>query len=204
MALSLSSSPYNSGLGFIISPESREPPVGSRPFGHIPDPHLFLVLPLPEINLDAYKGCLYERWRLGEFVFASQTTIFGTSEPLLKHPAQPSNAFRPVHFPQWAIADVFAFSVIFIVARRPRIRHPRIPSLLDIILRDATVYFMVIFALQMCFLLFLCFAPVSDLRLPGGGYPTVLTGSLCPGTTPAHACYVSLLRTLDPNKPLSN
>jgi hypothetical protein len=41
-------------------------------------------------------------------------------------------------------------------------RYPGIPSLLDTILRDATSYFIVIFACQVCLLFFLILAPVGD------------------------------------------
>lgn len=58
--------------------------------------------------------------------------------------------------------DVLAFSIIFVTTRRPGLTYPGIPSLLNTILRDATYYFILMFACQLCLLLFLFFAPVSD------------------------------------------
>ena len=43
--------------------------------------HWFLVEPLPEINLDPFKICLYERWRLGELMYYNLSTFFGTPSP---------------------------------------------------------------------------------------------------------------------------
>ena len=43
--------------------------------------HRFLVQPIPEINLDAFKFCLYKRWRLGELIYYSQTILFGMLSP---------------------------------------------------------------------------------------------------------------------------
>lgn len=40
--------------------------------------HRPLVLLLPNINLDAFKTCIYGRWRLGELLFANTTIAFGT------------------------------------------------------------------------------------------------------------------------------
>ena len=68
------------------------------------------------------------------------------------------------HSPRCGIVDIFAFLIIVVTARRLRTnRHPDMPSVLDSILRDATIYFMVIFASQFLFLLFRFFAPVGDI-----------------------------------------
>lgn len=66
------------------------------------------------------------------------------------------------HPPRRTITDALAFSIIFVTARRPGLTYPGIPSLLNTILRDATYYFILMFACQLCLLLFLFFAPVSD------------------------------------------
>lgn len=49
------------------------------------------------------------------------------------------------------------------VKRSKANRYPGFPSLLDAILRDATVYFVLIFASQLLFQLFLFLAPVGDI-----------------------------------------
>ena len=63
------------------------------------------------------------------------------------------------------IADLFTFLIIVVTARGSRTgRFQGIPSILDAILRDATVYFLLIVAAQMVLFLFFLFAPVSDPR----------------------------------------
>ena len=42
---------------------------------------LSLAQKLPDINLDAYKICLAQRWRPGEVIFTSITMAFGMSLP---------------------------------------------------------------------------------------------------------------------------
>ena len=39
--------------------------------------HRFPVLPLPEIDLDVFKICIYERWRLGELLYVNLLIVFG-------------------------------------------------------------------------------------------------------------------------------
>jgi len=59
--------------------------------------------------------------------------------------------------------DLLTFLIILVTARGPRTnRFPGIPSILDAILRDATLYFLLIFAFQLILLFFLLFASVGD------------------------------------------
>ena len=61
------------------------------------------------------------------------------------------------------IADIFVFLIILFTARGPRTRRfPGIPSILDAILRDATVYFLLIVASQLVLFFFVFLAPVCD------------------------------------------
>jgi hypothetical protein len=63
------------------------------------------------------------------------------------------------------VVDLLAFSIVLITTRRSRGNgHPTIPRILDIILRDATRYFMLIFSAHVLSVLFLLFAPVSRTR----------------------------------------
>jgi hypothetical protein len=63
------------------------------------------------------------------------------------------------------IVDGLVFLSIFGAARRRgRNLHPGIPSLLESILRDATINFVIVFVLHLVFLMFLTLAPVSDTR----------------------------------------
>jgi hypothetical protein len=70
--------------------------------------------------------------------------------------------FTPL--PHCDIVDLFAFLIILITAKkRERNRHPGISSILDAILREATLYFVFIFVSHFLFELFLFFALVGDV-----------------------------------------
>ena len=43
--------------------------------------HQPLAMPLPDINLDVFKICIYERWRVGELLYINLATAFGTHPP---------------------------------------------------------------------------------------------------------------------------
>jgi len=61
--------------------------------------------------------------------------------------------------------DVLAFLIILIAAKKPRYpRYPGIPNLLDAILRDATIYFVLMFLCQVLFDVFVAFVSVSHPR----------------------------------------
>ena len=65
------------------------------------------------------------------------------------------------------VVDLVAFSLIFVTARAtlPRAgRYTGIPSILGIIVRDATLYFIVMFFCQLLLESFLLFAPVCNVR----------------------------------------
>ncbi|KAF9648024.1 hypothetical protein BDM02DRAFT_3129359 [Thelephora ganbajun] len=95
---------------------------------------------VPEIDLDAFEVCFSKRWRPGEILFNNLMIAF----------------------------DLLAFVIIFVTAkRRGSARHPGIPSILDTILRDATLYFILIFAGQVLFEMFLFFAPEGVQLMPG-------------------------------------
>ena len=75
-----------------------------------------------------------------------------------------------------------------------RYRYPGIPSILDTILRDATVYFIILFASQLMFQLFLFLAPVGDIVIrPGVVNRVVLIICVCIGGSSAPAGIVSSL-----------
>ncbi|KAF9646676.1 hypothetical protein BDM02DRAFT_3118320 [Thelephora ganbajun] len=95
---------------------------------------------LPEIDLDAFRLCTIKRWRGGELIFGSLMTAF----------------------------DVLAFLTILIIAKRTRAnRYPGIPSILDVILRDATLYFILMFGTEIAFQLFFLVAPNRFQPIPG-------------------------------------
>lgn len=94
----------------------------------------------PEINLDPFKFCVYEMPKLGDLVFVNIAVAF----------------------------DILAFLIVFIVARKPgHHRYPGIPSILSVILRHATKYFLLIFLLQILYDLFIFFASESIALFPG-------------------------------------
>lgn len=84
------------------------------------------LAPLPKVNLDAFQICLYKLWDGGALIYYSTTMFF----------------------------DVVAFSIVVFTARsRREFRYPGMPSILDTILRDATLCFVLIFSAH-CLLLF--------------------------------------------------
>ncbi|KAF9647537.1 hypothetical protein BDM02DRAFT_3116882 [Thelephora ganbajun] len=96
--------------------------------------------PMPEINLDPFKFCVYKRWRLGELIFVNIAVAF----------------------------DVLAFFTILTTAKKPGVDgHPDIPSILNTILRDATLYFVFMFLCQFLSQLFLFVTPDSIQLFPG-------------------------------------
>ena len=73
------------------------------------------------------------------------------------------------HSSRCVIIDLLAFLIILVTARRSgKIRYPGMPSILDVIVRDSTQYFMLIFFFQVLAQLFLFFAPVGDTRYVRG------------------------------------
>ena len=103
-----------------------------------------------------------------------------------------SHVFRSL---RRGVTDVLAFSIIVLTARRSgRNRYPGIPSLLDTILRDATLYFTFIFFCQVSAQLFLYVNQVGVIcyvvRVINS---VVLTVSVCSGNTSALSRDVSFL-----------
>jgi hypothetical protein len=67
--------------------------------------------------------------------------------------------------PHCGIVDGLGFLAILVTARRQgRNKYPGIPSILESILRDATINFVLMFISHLLFLLFLVSAPVGDIR----------------------------------------
>ena len=61
-------------------------------------------------------------------------------------------------------ADLFTFLIILVTVRGPTTnRFPGVPSILDAILRDATVYFLLVATAQLLLFFSTLFAPVGDL-----------------------------------------
>ena len=65
--------------------------------------------------------------------------------------------------PFCGIIDLIIFFIILVTARGSRTGElPGIPNILDVVLRDATVYFLLIVASQLVLFFFLFLAPVGD------------------------------------------
>jgi len=88
---------------------------------------------LPDINLEPFKICIFQPSRLRELVFVNVGVAF----------------------------DALAFLIIFMAAKKPR--YPGIPSILDVILRDATASFALLFSFEIIANFFIIFAPKSPI-----------------------------------------
>jgi hypothetical protein len=92
---------------------------------------------LPDLPLDEYQFCLFQRWRTSEIAYYVLSILYGTSFPSLGIHTAITNPFF--------IEDSSAFLIIIYSAKhRGVIRVRGIPSLLDNIVQGATVYFLVI------------------------------------------------------------
>jgi hypothetical protein len=123
------------------------------------------VAPLPKINLDAYKSCFPPRSRSREVAFAGISVTFGMPLPSgFQHNFTLGFLMHPASRTLGCGIDLIAFLIILVTAGGSirTGRFPGIPDILDAILRDATVYFLLIFASQLVLFLFLFLAPVGD------------------------------------------
>ena len=129
--------------------------------------HQFLVQPFPEINLDPFEVCFYKLWSLGELIYYNLTIAFGKPTPSSLRDCFTPGVLTPCipHSPLRGIIDLLAFLIILAIARKSRgHRYPGMPSILDVVVRYSTHYFLLIFFSQLLAQLFVFFAPVSDTR----------------------------------------
>ena len=63
-----------------------------------------LVQPLPEVNLDPFKICIYKRWETGELMYYGLAMLFGTSSPSAPRGCYYSNLriLTHVHYIFWS------------------------------------------------------------------------------------------------------
>jgi len=105
------------------------------------------VFPVPDIDLDAFKVCSFGEWRFGEVFFINIALAF----------------------------DVLAFVVIFFTARRLGTgRYPGVPSILDTLLRDATIYFVLVLLCQLLFQVFTLAATDVYKVFPGAASMAII------------------------------
>lgn len=120
----------------------------------------------PAIDYDSFRLCFFNQKEMPQIVILSLSLVFGdsfSSFPFLRAPV-----FVPLkkreNKPKLTIhTDLLAFLIIFWVGRQSvGYRVSKIPSILDRIVKDATVYFLVIFTSHLIVEGFLIFAPVGS------------------------------------------
>jgi len=100
------------------------------------------AMPLPDIPLDEFRLCSFQRWRVGEIIFVALSLLY----------------------------DVSAFGLIIWSAKyRGFMRARGVPNLLDRIVQDSTTYFLVIFTNHLVLILFELFAAEAIQLLPANG-----------------------------------
>ncbi|KAF9643489.1 hypothetical protein BDM02DRAFT_3264071 [Thelephora ganbajun] len=97
---------------------------------------------IPDLPFDEFKACLFHRWRTGVIIYTVVSPVY----------------------------DISAFAlVVHSARRRNHARAHGVPSLLDKIVQDATVYFLAIFTCHFLLIFFELFAPAPIQLLPGRG-----------------------------------
>ena len=109
----------------------------------------------PEL-FDEYQICISPPWKNKEVIYLVLSLVYGTFLPFSTAHPPTSNPFR--------VKDALALLIIIYSAKRygDLTRVGGVPSLLDKIRQDATVYFLVVSTGHLVFLFFQIFAPVSD------------------------------------------
>ncbi|KAF9783384.1 hypothetical protein BJ322DRAFT_149896 [Thelephora terrestris] len=94
----------------------------------------------PALGLDPFHICVTKSWEVQELAFYGLAMFF----------------------------EAFAFSILVVTAVRSRMGgFIAVPTILSVILRDATQYFVVIFTVHILSLIFLFLAPIFIKLLPG-------------------------------------
>ena len=111
----------------------------------------------PNLPFDEYQACIFYSWETGEVTYVMLSLVYSTLflSPTAHTPASDS----------FLIKDALALLIFVYSAKHHDRGHARVDSvlrLLDKILQDATVYFLVISTGHLLLLCFQIFAPVSD------------------------------------------
>ena len=135
------------------------------------------VQPSLGIDLDPFKLCSYKVWDAEEIVYYSLAMLFGTFSPPNLHLYDPTLGMLMLSDASHRdTVEGIAFLIIVVIAVRSRLGgYISIPSILTAILRDATLYFLVVFSFHVLSMLFLFLTPVGGSRVTG--YPSLC--SLC-------------------------
>ena len=114
---------------------------------------------MPEGLLDLFKFCILQGPNAALIEYITTAVAFGTFLPSNFNPICP--IFR-TYLPR-CIVDVLVFSIIFIRAKiRGSNGYQGIPSLWKVILRDATLYFMIMMVVQLVSIIYIFGAPVGS------------------------------------------
>jgi len=122
-----------------------------------------------------------------KFVFSMYLTIRFSQEPAFHFPDVPLEEFQICIFDRWphgeiattAISLTYDFLAFAIIIRYSRRRDRRgqaygMPDLFDRIVKDATIYFLVIFTSHLLLIFFEVFAPEATQLLPASAYAVLV------------------------------
>ena len=123
-------------------------------YSAIPAYPSFPASPNPMIPLPIYMACTFTGQFSGAIAFIAASLTYGTEllSSFIDHPGGIHSDYP---------TDFLTFSVIVYLVIRSNVTKIPIPGLLKIIVRDATCYFLVIFASHFVYVIFLLFASVS-------------------------------------------
>ena len=111
----------------------------------------------PNLPFDEYRACAFQYWKTSEEIYVALSLAYGTLFPRFTAHTTASDPFL--------VKDALALLIIVYSAKHHDGGHARVggmPRLLDKILQDATIYFLVLSTGHLLFLFFKVFAPVSD------------------------------------------
>ena len=113
----------------------------------------------PDLLYDEYRICTFPLWGKKEVVYLVLSLVYGTFFLLSTIRLQKSNPS--------CVEDALALLIIIYSAKRygDLTSDGGVPKLLSKVRQDATMYFLVLSAGHIIFLLFEVFAPVSDHRV---------------------------------------
>ena len=127
---------------------------------HLKQTPMSKAMVIPELPLDEYRTCVFTLWKDTVVIYFVLSLVYGTFFLLSTARPSASNLF-------W-VEDALALSIIVYSAKRldgGLTRAGGAPSLLDKILQDATIYFLILSTGHLLCLFFGLFAPVSDYHV---------------------------------------
>lgn len=134
---------------------------------------------LPVLPLDVFQLCVFQRWRPGEITSTVLSLLYGSL-------CSQSPDIRIATIIHLFVKDALAFIIIVFSSKRRSTEHAYgTPNLLDRVVRDATLYFFVIFSSHLLLIFFEFLAPVS-------GFLTDFTSSTANKLRKRNPCNSSL------------